>query len=133
MRIALMKTPWAADAAHIIEATTVASWRAKIAQLQPNKYAAAIWINGYARPVPVQIFNGARCNRDIMSPDNFLVVRTGLHGAKIAQIQWDALSNFPRQYADALRFIDTSMVGLIGAATHTNPSSSNAAECESRD
>lgn len=124
MRVALLESPWAADATHIIEADTAASWRSQIVEIPPDRYAAAIWIDGTDRPVPVQIFNGASCPHSITSADSFLVIMTGFQAVNLADIQWNALSNFPAQYAEAQRFVDFAMVPMIHDSTHSRQSSS---------
>lgn len=105
----LMSDPWAADAAHVIEAESAAEWRAAIAAIPPARFSAAVVIPGIdpARPYPVQQFNGANWPREVVSSDGFLVIRTGIAGAKLAEAQWLCLSAFPDHLREAMAFHTT--------------------------
>lgn len=105
MNIALLSTPWAADAAHIVTAETEQDWIAAVAAIPPGRFAAAVWMDVESKPHPVQRFSGAEWPQEVVSEDGFLVVRTGLAGAKLAPMQWQCLQSFPdhlRQYDDFL-------------------------------
>lgn len=102
MIVHLMLNPWAASAAHVIAADTPREWRAAIAGLPPARYSAAIETD--AGIFPVQRFNGATWPADVISSDGFLVIRTGIGGAKLADRQWQCLSEFPGHLAAAGKF-----------------------------
>lgn len=107
MIIYLMGSPWAAKAAHRIEADSLATWRQAVASIPPGqRYCAAVVIGDDARPRPVQWFNGADWSRDVLSADGFLVVRTGLPNAPLAERQWAILADFPSVLGQAQQYFD---------------------------
>ncbi|MBW4985062.1 hypothetical protein KZZ07_21185 [Mameliella sp. CS4] len=109
MRIVLMHNPWGARALHTIEADTFHEWRISIAQIPARgheRYSAAIYLPHSGKPYPVQTFEGWGMPREVRSADGFLVVRTGLHGARLAHLQWAVLADFPRVLTSWLEQID---------------------------
>lgn len=106
MIIHLLRDPWAAIAAHVIDAASLHEWRQEVAAVRPQRFAAAVIIDQLdtEKPFPVQWFQGAGVSREVFSSDGFLVVRTGLAGTKLAELQWQAISSFPAQLAAAMAF-----------------------------
>ena len=99
MRVALMLTPWTNGAEAFVEANTAAQWRAAIASLPERRYCAAVYVPPDPKPYPVQRFNGRNWPASVTSADGFLVVWTGLRGAKLARDQWAVLNQFPGDLA----------------------------------
>lgn len=99
MKIDLMIHPWAARSEYTISADSLHQWRAAIASIHHptlKRFSAAIYIVDDPRPYPVQRFHGVKWWPDsVVSGDSFLVVRTGLNGAKLAADQWQCLVEFP--------------------------------------
>lgn len=105
MKIALMCHPWAAAPEYTISADSLHQWTAAIACIYHptlKRFSAALYIGDDPRPHPVQRFHGVTWwPESVVSGDSFLVVRTGLSGAKLASDQWQCLMEFPdhlRQY-----------------------------------
>ena len=123
MRIYLMSDPWAERAAHDIEAATLHKWRAAISAIPPARFCAAVVVPELdpVKPHPVQMFHGALWPREVTSPDGFLVVRTGLMGAKLAAAQWEVLAAFPVQIAASEQFLSTDVRGVTRKAVFPGP------------
>jgi len=113
-----MHDPWAASAAHVITAASLRDWRAAIAGLPPARYSAAIETDGGI--FPVQRLHGANWPAEVVSRDGFLVIRTGLSGARLAEQQWQCLSEFPDHLAAVGKFLG-DLSGMTRRAVYPPP------------
>lgn len=121
MRVDLATDPWAARAAHEIEASSAAEWRSAVAGLPVGRFAAFVYVGDDPKPFPVQRFHGVDWPRSVVSNDGFLVIRTGLTGAGLALDQWQCLSEFPQHIAAYDAFISSDVRATIRGAVYPRP------------